>query len=145
MKVKVVAVLLFIGLVSSALQAQAACVPSPLSPAEARRLLSMVPAADAAKRLGGRIEAMNWSPGSDFRNDVYYFYTVLTDKKQVTILENGLIGYFAVNKTTGEVVEATLDARVESKALEAIQRKIRAQHCISPEMVRKGESIPVGK
>ena len=88
---------------------------------------------------------MDWSPGPDFRNDVYYFYTVLTDKKQVTLLENGLIGYLAVNKTTGEVVEGTSDARVESKALEKMQGKIRAQHCISPEMAKKGEGIPVAK
>ena len=140
MKLIVVAAALF-----SLLQVQAACVPRPLLNEEARRLLSMVPMADAAKRLGSRIDAMDWLPGSDFRNDVYYFYTVVTDKKQVTILENGLIGYFAVNKTTGEVMEATSDKRVESKALETMQGKIRAQHCISPEMVRKGESIPVGK
>lgn len=145
MKLKVVAVPLFIGIASSLLQVQAACVPRPLSKEEARRLLSVVPAAAAAKRLGGRVDAMDWSPGPDFRNDLYYFFTVLTDKKQITILENGLIGYFAVNKTTGEVVEATSDARVESKTLETVQGKIRAQHCISPEMVREGESVPVGK
>ncbi len=108
MRLKVVAVPLFIGLASSLLQAQAACLPRQLSKQEARRLVSIVPAAEAAKRLGGRIDAMDWFPGADFRNDVYYFYVVLTDKKQVTVLDNGLIGYFAVNKKTGEVMETIL-------------------------------------
>ena len=131
MKLRVVAVPLFIGLASSLLQVQAACAPRPLSREEARRLLSVVPAAAAAKRLGGRVDAMDWLPGPDFRNDVYYFFTALTDKKEVTVLENGLIGYFAINKTTGQGVEATSGTAVQSNALEAMQGKIRGQHCIS--------------
>ena len=89
MKLKIVAVPLFIVLASSLLQAQAACVPRLLSKQEARRLISTVPATDAAKRLGGRIDVIDWFPGADFRNDVYYFYTLLTEKKQVTALEMG--------------------------------------------------------
>jgi hypothetical protein len=123
---------------SSAVGAQAACVPKPLSREEARHLLTVIPAIDAAKRLGGRIDATDWSPGSDFRNDIYYFYMVLTNKRQVTLLDNGLIGYFAVNKRTAQVVETTSGAPVQSKALETMQTEIRSQHCISPEMVRKG-------
>ncbi len=72
------------------------------------------------------------------------FYTVLTNKKQLTLLDNGLIGYFAVNKRTGQVVETASGALVQSKA-ETLQIEIRSQHCISPEIVRKGQSIFVGK
>jgi hypothetical protein len=122
-----------------------ACAPSLLSKDESQRLLSVIPAAESARRLGGRVDAVDWTRGAEFRNDVYYFYMLLTDRKQATLLDNGLIGYFAVNKRTGSVVEAASGATVQGKALAMRQAEIRTRHCVTREMLNKNDNIPLQK
>ena len=98
-------VLALIG-VPTAADCQKPCPATPLSKKEAVDLLRFIPAAQAAQQIGGSISAVDWSPGYTFRDDVYYFFMLLSTKSPPgSPLDNGMLGYFGVNKMTGQVVE----------------------------------------
>jgi hypothetical protein len=138
-------VLLTVFLVANPIYAQ--CGPSALSRKEAQSLLEVIPGALAAEHSGGKLSAVDWSPGSGYRLDAFYFYELLSTKSlKTTPLENGVIGYFGVNKTTGQIVELnSARSSVQGAALTRMQNKIRLKHCISPELVRSNRDIPLEK
>lgn len=118
------------------------CTAKPLSRKEAAQLLEVIPAAQYAKKVGGTISALDWSPGHDYRDDVFYFFVVFTSPPTGTPLENGLLGYFGVNKSTGEVIDLN-EKVVHDPALKELQKRLRTKHCVSPDEVMKNQTIPL--
>lgn len=126
---------------------QTTCSPSVLSRHEAQGLLRVIPEALAASKVGGKLSVVDWSPGPHYRLDEFYFYELLSTKSPPTTpLGNGVIGYFGVNKFTGQVVELNSpDPAVQGTNLERMQTRLRAQHCIGRDFVRKYQDIPLEK
>ncbi len=105
-------------------------------------MVELIPAARYARKTGGTISALDWRPGYDYRDDIYYFFVVFTYPPTGTPLDNGLLGYFGVNKVTGEVVDLN-EELVHDPALNEMQKKLRTKHCVSPEEVTKNQTIPL--
>ena len=126
---------------------QAACSPSSLSPNEAKNLLKLTPQALAAKRIGGQLSVVDWSPGSGYRTESFYFYELLSTKStDTTPLDNGMLGYFGVNKRTGQVVELNSEkAAIEGTELRRLQVRFRKEHCIGEDLVAKDANLTLEK
>jgi len=124
---------------------QASCAARLLTKQDAQVLLGVIPQALAAKRIGGKVSIVDWSPGADFRSDMYYFYEVLSSRSTDTIpLGNGVIGYFGVNKFNGQVVELNSDrAAVKGEELKRLQSRLRAKYCISRARELKFGNVPL--
>ncbi len=55
-----------------------------------------------------------------------------------------MIGYFGVNKSTGEVVELNSGMpHVEGAELRQAQLKLRSRHCIKQELVLRNSDVPI--
>jgi hypothetical protein len=130
---------LVLGFIGPALAAESSCVATPLSRKEAERLVLSVPDALVAKKLGGKLSAMAYKPPHS--NDVFYYFTLLsTVSTPTTPLNNGMLGYFSVNKISGRVVNVA-DEDAAGKELEKLQAKLRAKHCIGQDVVLKNQDV----
>jgi hypothetical protein len=127
--------------------AQTSCVPTPLSPNEAKVLLKNIPEALSAKHIGGKLSVIDWSPGSSYRTESFYLYELLSTKStETTPLDNGVLGYFGVNKRTGQVVELNSDKpSVEGAELKRLQVRFRKEHCIGADLVAKEANLTLEK
>jgi len=98
-----------------------------------------IPAALTAHAAGGHVDARPSGPESK----LFYTFMLLTDGKEPpTLLDNGLIGYFAVNRITGRVVEAVVgEESMRGETLENLQLRLRHAHCISDGLVKKYEAV----
>src|SRR5438270_4062052 len=113
------------------------CSPTHISRDEAEKLLAVVPEALAAKHAGGKLTFVNWEAGSDYNVNAFYLFQVLSTATSTTVLDSGIIGYFGVNKLTGEVVELNSDKPlVDGTDLKRMQVSLRAKHCINEQLVR---------
>lgn len=118
------------------------CTPSEISGTEAEKVLGSIPAALAAKYSGGTLSFVKWDPGSDFRSGQFYFFQLLSSSTSDTPLDNGMIGYFGVNKRTGEVVELNSDKpHVDGTELQRVQKALRIKHCITEKLVRANADL----
>jgi len=64
------------------------CSPSAIPENEAKVLLRAIPQAVEAKRIGGKVSLVAWSPGDLYRTESFYFYMVLSTKStNITPLE----------------------------------------------------------
>ena len=130
---------------ASTVHSQTLCSATVLSPKEAQELVMAIPLAEIAKNAGGKVLTTDWDPGPSYRKDIFYFYFVGTTGKgrQTTLLDNGVIGYFAVNRITGRVVEGLPPKfeTIEGKVLAEMQARIRAKHCID-RMTNQGRAKP---
>ena len=132
------AALLFVAIEPPA-RCESPCVATPLSRKEAERLVLSIPDALAAKKMGGKLSAMESQPPHS--NDSFYYFTLLsTISAPTTPLNNGMLGYFSVNKVTGRVVNVA-DEDTVGKELEKLQAKLRAKHCIGRGLVLKNQAI----
>jgi hypothetical protein len=124
---------------------QVSCTPSSISSSEAKRLLKLVPEALAARRIGGQLSVVDWSPGNSYRTENFYFYELLSTKStDTTPLDNGMLGYFGVNKQTGQVVELNSEkTAVEGTDLRRLQIRFRKEHCISEDLVAKDANLTI--
>lgn len=130
---------LLLGFIESASAGGPSCVATPLSRKEAERLVLSVPDALVAKKMGGKLSAMEYKPPQS--NDVFYYFTLLsTVSTPTTPLNNGMLGYFSVNKLTGRVVNVA-DEDTVSKELEKLQAKLRAKHCIGQDLLLKNQTV----
>lgn len=105
-----------------------------------------IPEAIVAKKAGGALEVVDFRPGSSDRTNAFYFFMVMVSGKgmMTTLLNNGVIGYFAVSKKTARVVDAvagTENESIKGKLLEQAQSKLRARHCITPAMILKYRNV----
>jgi len=100
-------------------------------------LLNKIPQAVAAKRIGGKLSIVDWSPGSGYRTETFYFYELLSTKStETTPLDNGVLGYFGVNKRTGQVVESNSEKpSVDGSELRKLQVRLRQKHCVGQDVV----------
>src|SRR5471032_73275 len=125
--------LLPISLISAAMQyspALAGCTATPISQLEAQHLVTLIPQAVTAAQLGGKVEAMQWNPA--YGKDLFFYFMLLsTVSPPNTPLDNGMLGYYAVNKLSGRVVEAVVGTEtMRGQELESLQANVRAKHCI---------------
>jgi hypothetical protein len=138
-------VLLSALLVPNSVDAQ--CSLSAFSQKEARSLLEVIPDALAARHLGGKLSVVDWDAGSNYRTDFFYLYEVLSTKSPpLTPLDNGVLGYFGVNKSTGEVVELNSASNpVQGMTLSKMQESLRAKHCVPHQLIVRNQDIPLEK
>jgi hypothetical protein len=145
-RVLVMALLLCIGLaVPYRAECQSSCSPTPLSSSEAKELLNAIPQALAAKHISGKISIIDWSPGESYRTESFYFYEVLSTKStETTPLNNGVLGYFGVNRTTGQVVELnSAEPSANGSKLTKLQERLRKKHCVSQDLITKNANLPL--
>ena len=130
---------LLLGFIGIASAGTSSCVATPLSRKEAERLVLSVPDAFVSKKMGGKLSAIEYKPPHS--NDAFYYFTLLsTVSTPTTPLNNGMLGYFSVNKLTGRVVNVAGEDAV-GKELEGIQAKLRAKHCIGQDLVLKNQTV----
>jgi hypothetical protein len=131
--------LLVLILLTSATSANAAtCTPTKLSLSEATRLVTSIPEAITERQHGGDVLTHSYEPKDG--NSEFYYFVLQTPDLQSTLLQNGLMGYYAVNKSTGEVWNVAPEETV-GRDLKNLQRKLRAQHCVSPLIVSKNQNV----
>ena len=114
------------------------CVPTPLSEGEARQLVMAVSDAIAVEKAGGKVTAESYVPPQ--RKHVFYYFALTTTLTKATLLDNGIIGYFSVNKQTARVVNVA-EKDVAGKELERLQVTLRAQHCIDQSLIDKEKDV----
>jgi hypothetical protein len=130
----------------NAQQRPKSCGPTPILRDEAEKLLGVVPEVLAAKHEGGKLTFVNWEPGPDYRVRTFYFFQVLSTATSTTVLDNGMIGYFGVNRVTGEVVELNSDKpHVDGIDLKRLQTALRVKHCVNDKLVRANADVPLEK
>jgi hypothetical protein len=109
----------------------ARCASSRLTDDDARILLYVSPAAVDARRAGTDVDIEQSDPSEQFPASIYFVAAVVSQKPTSgSVLGNGILGYFAVDKRTA-IVESTSDfTPVEGKELMRIQGWMRHAHCI---------------
>ena len=116
----------------------ASCSATELTHAEATELLTWIPGAVKARNLGGELNPLNWHPGPPYPEDAFYFFQLFATKNPPGVpLDNGMLGFFAVNKFTGQVVNANDGDEVIGDRLNQEQERLRREHCIGKGLVDK--------
>ena len=110
------------------------CSPSILTNREAQALALGVPVALEAGSPG-LVDAEEWTPAGG-RGDLFFFYMLLARSRELPV-----IGYYAVNKRTADVVDFVLQREVYSQELANLQRQLRKRHCITSEVIRKNSTL----
>lgn len=115
------------------------CVATTVSREQAVVLLMQTPQAIAARKAGGKVEAIAWTPKEGYRRDAFYLFMLISTISPAGVpLSNGVLGYFGVNKASADVVEPDADgAYVSGAALEAAQNVLRKKNCIGEELILK--------
>jgi hypothetical protein len=112
--------------------AAGSCTPSQISAKEAESIVLRIPLATNAKPTYAYLNDNGYYPR-------FYVFELRTGNRRAsreTILSNGLMGRFAVNKATGDVWSADADdIHVQGSELSRIQAKVRRAHCIGKELV----------
>jgi hypothetical protein len=111
--------------------AQPACsASSRLTDDDARILLYVTPAAVDARKAGTDIDIEKSEPSTQFPANDFFVAALVSQKPTgASVLGNGILGYFAVNKRTGEV-ESTGDfTTVKGKELDRVRTWLLRAHC----------------
>ena len=112
--------------------AHASCRASPLSKAESAAVLKFIPVATDASRNGGSLSVVPWKPQGGFRTDTFYLFRLLSSAGDNTPLGNGVLGYYGVNKWTGDVLELNSTSPfVVGGTLKRYQSKVIRNHCLA--------------
>jgi len=115
------------------------CTATTISRIEAERLVMSVADAVTARKIGGQLSVVEWKP--EHASDVFYYFMLLsTVSAPSTPLDNGMLGYFSVNKITGRVVDVAGGDAVGVE-LERLQATLRAKHCIDEKMIATGKNV----
>jgi hypothetical protein len=116
------------------------CVPTHLSQKEAQRLVLTIPDAVAARKLGSKLSAVNYDPGPTYSHEQFYYFMLLSSMTKATLLDNGIIGYFSVNKATGRILDVA-DEEVLDETLAKLQAALWVKHCVSQDLILKNQTI----
>jgi len=116
-------------LASAGQPAGAACTPRPLARQEAIAALRLVPDAVLARRERATLAVSSWRPGPIQTGHLYWSFMLMREPPDHTLLENGLIGYFSVDRRTARVTDVNSNA-VESAALDRYRRRMLRTHCL---------------
>ena len=122
--------------------AAAPCTATALSKAEARMLMLKIPEAILIRGTGGTVEPTDSDAKGTYPHSIFYNFMLQTSNTQGTLLDNGLIGYYAVNRISGGVVNLMLDpGEVLGPELTKAQLLLRKKHCIDPHMVDANRNL----
>jgi hypothetical protein len=125
----------------------AACsAASKLTDDDARILLYVTPAAVAARQAGTDVDIEPSAPSEQFPASDYFVAALVSQKPTSgSVLGNGILGYFAVDKRSGEVESTTDFTSVNGKELSRVQAYMRRSHCITAAIpaaqVTRGDSF----
>lgn len=114
-------------------QAKKACSsPIHLSDDEAQILLYMTPEAIAARQAGTDVDIERSKPTKQYPAVDFFAATLVSQKPTAgSVLGNGMLGTFAVNRHTGEV-ESTGDfTAVTGQELKRVRAWLLHAHCAS--------------
>ena len=117
------------------------CQPTEISRSEARSLVEAVPGNLAVEDRGGKLMIEGWEPDGG-RNDEFFFFGAWASEEGRTSADNGLMGYFNVNKRTARVSDGVLFDEIHGKELEKLQMKLRRKHCIGRDLVEARRDDP---
>ena len=114
-------------------QAPSTCSPSKLADDDARILLYVTPIAVAARKAGTDVEQSKPSKGLPAAD---YFVAALVSQRPTSesVLGNGILGYFAVDKRSGAVESLSNFTPVKGSELQRVQAWLRHAHCIHVEL-----------
>jgi len=130
---------------SQGAQSQSACSPTQITRDEARQLLEATPDALWVRRRGGKISLDEYRDSSSYPPEKFYLYEMFSDKPSTTLLDNGIVGYFAVSKATGRVSWVVdPDEPFRGHELKRLLTRVRAKHCIGRDLVRRADAVPQG-
>lgn len=106
--------------------ARAVCTPRSLSRHEAIETLRLIPRAVIARRSGATVSAFPWRAGlgADF-----WSFMLMGSPPTHTFLDNGIMGYFSVNRRTARVIDLNLEV-VHGIELDRYRRRIVRTHCL---------------
>jgi hypothetical protein len=111
------------------------CKATPISADEAEKLVRATPELVDASNEGRTPNFQLYSLPSD---SFYHFEVRSTPPAgQEPDADGGLLGYFAVQKATGRVVDTVLGEDVAGPGLDVLQRTLRRKHCIGADLVKK--------
>ncbi|MGH9756305.1 MAG: hypothetical protein ACRD4M_01085 [Candidatus Acidiferrales bacterium] len=113
---------------------QAGCAPTEISASEAEILIYFLPASEAVRAQGYDVGWERQESQKLNQKDFYVFWVY-----DATRPSNGsvTVGYFSVNKHTGEVWGDSEEQFITSKSILAIQKILRRNHCINEGIIRK--------
>lgn len=105
------------------------CTSTPISLQEAYTLLSASPELVSATKRGRIPAPMAWEPpGSD--NSRFFYFEVRTVNSPDA--DGGLIGFFAISKSTARVFDISgEDTLLSGAELDAATQALRKRHCIT--------------
>lgn len=115
------------------------CKPYQMSETEASDLLLSLDVIAEARERGGTPGPISYIPGNNShpRTDRFYFFVIYAGGGA----DNGLLGYYAVDKVTGRVIDDVLLQDVTGKSLVEAQERLRTKHCVTAKMVDGAEAI----
>ena len=114
------------------------CKPSGFSFEEAQSLLEATDDLRAVRRAGDELSISGSGDGS---GDFYYFVVYGAGPRARASADGGLIGYFAVQTATGRVFDQGLIQEVTGTVLGSMQRRLRAEHCVTEAVLNKWNDV----
>lgn len=115
----------------SPLVAQERTGPSRLNDDEAQILLYVIPAAVQARQAGTDVDIERSQPTKNFPADKFFVAAVISQKPtHESVLGNGILGYFAVDRRSAGVESLADFSPVTGKELERVQAWLRHSHRI---------------
>jgi hypothetical protein len=112
-------------------QAPSAGSSSKLTDDDARILLYVTPTAVAARMAGTDVDVEESKPSKEFPAANYFVATLVSQRPtRDSVLGNGILGSFAVNKRSGAVESLANFTPVRGSELQRIQSWMRHGHCI---------------
>jgi len=116
-------------------QAPSACSTSKLTDDDARILLYVTPAAVAARKAGTDVDVEESKPSKELPAPNYFVATLVSQRPtRDSVLGNGILGSFAVDKRSGAVESLSNFTPVRGSELQRVQSWMRHGHCIHVDM-----------
>jgi hypothetical protein len=115
-------------------QAPSACRASKLTDDDARILLYVTPAAVAARMAGTDVDMEQSQPSKQFPAADYFVATIVSQRPtSASVLGNGIVGNFVVDKRSAAVESLSNFTLVRGSELQRVQSWMRHGHCIRGE------------
>lgn len=132
----VAAIVLFSALVAPANRVStAAPAPTLLTMEEAEILIYLLPEAHAERERGRDVSWTSETNKAYDLQDFYYFWLVGSGEPHH--VGSITVGYYAVNKHTGDIWETAATQHITSPELKGVQAIIRAAHHVNASILRK--------
>ena len=118
-------------------KSQPRCTFVPLSYAQAKRLVMMVPDVIGSQKWSGHKMVISNSGPVFPKNSKWHhwFYAFEVNALGGGGADGGLVGHYAVNKMTAQVIDFGTLTTVKGVVLGKAQAKLRATHCINQAII----------